>query len=154
MSGPKAFSMRRAISGVSAALPWRRSESVARRTCRISAAFDTVRPRASMTSVLIRSPGWGGFFMGISRLSVIVDQINVAGGVRPFVVPENQPPVSGNSQAPRSFPVALQRMQSPSGKAAKLLQRLGGFEGEQKLAQLIGHRGRHALGASLLVELS
>ena len=38
MSGPNAFSMRRAISGVSAALPCRRSESVARRTCKISAA--------------------------------------------------------------------------------------------------------------------
>src|ERR1700683_140379 len=44
------------ISGVSAALPFSRSESVARRTWKISAAFDTVRPRASMTSVLIRSP--------------------------------------------------------------------------------------------------
>src|SRR5882762_5115854 len=62
--------MRRAISGVSAALPCKRSESVARRTCKISAAFDTVRPRASMTSVRISSPGWGGFFMGISVFSV------------------------------------------------------------------------------------
>jgi hypothetical protein len=48
-----------------AALPCRRSESVAWRTFKIS-AFDTVRPRASMTSVLIRSPGWGGLFMGIA----------------------------------------------------------------------------------------
>lgn len=41
MSGPKAFSMRKAMSGVSAALPWSRSDSVARRTLRISAAFFT-----------------------------------------------------------------------------------------------------------------
>src|ERR1700719_2668819 len=100
MSGPKAFSMRRAISGVSAALPLRRSDNVARRTFRISAAFDTLRPRASTISVLIRSPGWGGFFMGIPDLLMVVDQVNIAGGVRLFVVAENQPPVSCDSQAP------------------------------------------------------
>jgi hypothetical protein len=45
-------------------------------------------------------------------------------------------------------------MQLPAGKPAELLQHLGGFEGEQKLAQLVGHRGRHPLGVSVLVELS
>src|ERR1022692_3071505 len=98
MSGPNAISMRRAISGVSAAFACRRSESVARRTFRISAAFDTLRPRASMISVLIRSPGWGGFFVGIAGLLMVVDQVNIAGGVRLFVVAEKQPPVSGDSQ--------------------------------------------------------
>src|SRR5258708_8511101 len=77
MSEPNAFSMRRAISGVSAALPCSRSESVARRTFKISAAFDTLSPRASMTSVLIRSPGCGGFFIGISFSLVVIDQVNV-----------------------------------------------------------------------------
>src|SRR5258708_10837997 len=43
-----------------------RSESVARLTFKISAAFDTLRPRASMTSVLIRPPGCGGGLLGIS----------------------------------------------------------------------------------------
>src|SRR5271155_2588182 len=95
MSGPNAFSMRRAISGVKAALPRRRSESVARRTFRISAAFDTLSPRAAMISVFIRSPGWGGFFMGIASLLMVVDQVNIASGVGLFVVAENQPPVSG-----------------------------------------------------------
>src|SRR5208282_1066826 len=131
MSGPNAFSMRSAISGVSAALPCRRSESVARRTFKISAAFDTLRPRASMTSVLIRPPGWGGFFMGISASLVVVDQVDIADGVRLFVVAEYQPPVSGNGQAPYSFQVAFERMQLPAGKPAELLQRFGGFEGEQ-----------------------
>src|SRR2546430_2214753 len=97
MSGPNAFSMRRAISGVRAALPRRRSESVARRTFKISAAFDTLRPRASMTSVLIRAPGWGGFFIGIAGLLMVVDQINIAGGVHLFLVAENH----------RQFPVTL-----------------------------------------------
>src|SRR2546427_13006795 len=103
MSGPNAFSMRRAISGVSAAFAWRRSESVARRTFRISAAFDTLRPRASMISVLIRSPGWGGFFMGIASLLMVVDQVNVAGGVGLFAVAENQTPVFGNGPHPESL---------------------------------------------------
>src|SRR5664279_2438815 len=116
ISGPNAFSMRRAISGVSAALPCRRSESVARRTFKISAAFDTVRPRASTISVLIRSPGWGGFFMGIASLLMVVDQVNIAGDVRPFVAAENQPPVSGDGQAPEPSQVAFQRMQLPARK--------------------------------------
>src|SRR5271154_7200647 len=122
MSGPNAFSMRRAISGVSAALPCRRSESVARRTFKISAAFDTLRPRASMTSVLIRSPGWGGFFMGIAGLLMVIDQINIAGRVRLFFIPENQPPVSGHGQAPEPFQVAFERMQLPAWKPPELLQ--------------------------------
>jgi hypothetical protein len=44
-------------------------------------------------------------------------------------------------------------MQLPAGKAIELLQRLGGFEGEQKLAQLVGHRERHRLGVSVFIEL-
>jgi hypothetical protein len=35
---------------------------VARRTFKISGAFDTLRPRAATTPVPIRSPGWGGFY--------------------------------------------------------------------------------------------
>src|ERR1022692_2874118 len=121
MSGPNAFSMRRAISGVSAALPWRRSESVARRTFKISAAFDTLRSRASMISVLIRSPGWGGFFMGIAGLLMVVDQVDIAGCASLFVVSENQPPVSRDGEAPESFPVAFERMQFPSRKPSELV---------------------------------
>jgi hypothetical protein len=34
---------------------------------------------------------------------MVVDQIDPAGGVRLFVVPENQPPVSGDSQALEPF---------------------------------------------------
>src|ERR1035437_3907870 len=153
MSGPNAFSMRRAISGVSAAFACRRSESVARRTFRISAAFDTLRPRASMISVLIRSPGWGGFFMGMQGLLVIIDQVNVAGHVRLFAVSENQAPVTGDGQAPESLHVAFERVQLPSRKPADLFEGLGGFEGEQKLLQLVGHRGWQSLGAASFMKL-
>src|SRR6266853_2931893 len=147
MSGPNAFSMRKAISGVSVALPWRRSESVARRTLRISAAFDTLSPRASMISVLISSPGWGGFFIGITGLLMVVDQVDVAGRIRLFVVAENQTPVSGYSQAPASLHVALERVQLPSRKPVELFEILGGLQGERKFPQLVGHHGRNSLGA-------
>src|ERR1035437_586519 len=148
MSGPNAFSMRRAISGVSADLAWRRSESVARRTFRISAAFETERPRASMISVRIRSPGWGGFFMGMAVLLVVVDRVNVAGSVRLFAVAENQTPVSGDGQAPESFQTALERVQLPSRKPAELVEGLGGFDGERKFPRLVGHRGWQSFGGS------
>jgi hypothetical protein len=38
--------------------------------------------------------------MGIASLLMVIDQVNIAGGVRLFVVTENQAPVSGNTQAP------------------------------------------------------
>src|SRR5271157_6123612 len=153
MSGPNAFSMRRAISGVNAALPCNKSESVARRTFKSSAAFDTLRPRASTISVLIRSPGWGGFFMGIAGLLMVVDQVNIAGSVRLFVVAEDQPPVSSNSQAPEASPVAFQGMQLPARKPVELLHLLRGLQGEQQLAQLVGHRRGHPFGVPFFVEL-
>jgi hypothetical protein len=92
--------------------------------------------------------------MGISASLVVVDQIDVAGGIRLFVVSENQPPVSGDSQAPESFPVALERMQLPAGKSAELLQRFGVFKGEQKLAQLVDLRRRNPSDVSVLVKLA
>jgi hypothetical protein len=39
---------------------------VARGAFKISAALEMLRPRASIISVLIRSPGWVGLLMGIS----------------------------------------------------------------------------------------
>jgi hypothetical protein len=44
-------------------------------------------------------------------------------------------------------------MQLPAWKPAELLQCLGGFEGEEKLAPLDGPRGRHTLGVTVFVEL-
>ena len=46
MLTPKAFSMRRAISGESEALPFSSAESVALRTPRMSAALVTLRPNS------------------------------------------------------------------------------------------------------------
>jgi len=72
----------------------------------------------------------GRFFMGITGLLVVVDQVNIAGSLRLFVVTKDQPPVSSNGQAPESSSVAFQRMQLPARKAAELLQLLSGLQGE------------------------
>jgi hypothetical protein len=61
MSTPNAFSMRSAISGDRAAWPFTRSDRVARRTPRISAARATVRPSFSRISSRMSSPGGDGF---------------------------------------------------------------------------------------------
>ena len=84
---------------------------------------------------------------------MVVDQIDIAGRIRPFVITENQPPVAGDGQAPKAFQIAFQRMQLPAWEAAELFQRRRGFEGEQQLAQLICHRGRHSFGIAFFVEL-
>jgi hypothetical protein len=73
--------MRNAISGLSAALPWSRSERVARHTLRTSGAFGTLRPRASMTSVLITSPGYGGFLIGIVNLAAVIISLHLIRGL-------------------------------------------------------------------------
>ena len=62
---PKAFSMRRAISPERLALPFSRLERVGRDTRSATAAAVTLRPAGSMISVRMKSPGWGGFFMGM-----------------------------------------------------------------------------------------
>ena len=67
---------------------------MARRTFKMSAAFVTLRASASMISVLIKSPGWGGFFMGIKGLLMVVEQVDVFEGVCGFVEVENQAPES------------------------------------------------------------
>ena len=49
-----------AISGDSEALPFTRSDSVARRTPRIRAAADTLKPSSSRASIRMKVPGCGG----------------------------------------------------------------------------------------------
>ena len=60
MLTPNAFSTRSAISGDNALRQFRRSETVARRTPKISAAFVTVSPNSSTISVRMKSPGCEG----------------------------------------------------------------------------------------------
>ncbi len=50
-----------------------------------------------------KSPGWGGFFMGIKGLLKVVEQVDVFESVCGFVEVENEAHVSGDGQAPESF---------------------------------------------------
>jgi hypothetical protein len=91
--------------------------------------------------------------MGISASSVVVDQVNIAGFMGIFVIAEDQSPVSGYGQAPESLEVTLERVQLPAGEFAELLQCLGGFDGEEQLAQLFSHCRRQGTGVSVFIEL-
>src|SRR6266851_5570464 len=92
-------------------------------------------------------------FHGHCALLMVVDQVDVAGGVRLFVVAKNQAPVSGDGQTPESFEAALERVQLPSWKPPDLVEAVSGFEGEQKLAKLVGHRWRHPFGVAVFMKL-
>src|SRR5271156_2777835 len=72
MFTPKAFSIRRAISGYTAALPLTTSDSVARRTPRASAAPLTERPSSPRTSSRMKTPGWACLI----RIAVITSVIS------------------------------------------------------------------------------
>jgi len=67
---------------------------------------------------------------------MVVDQVNLAGGIRFFVVAENQSPVSGYGQTPESLQIAFERMKPPSRKQAELVEILGRLNSKQKLAEL------------------
>src|ERR1700691_1554228 len=70
---PKAFSMRSAMSPERDALPFSRLDSAGRETFSAAAAAVTDSPAGWMISVRMKSPGWGGFFMGMmGALSSIV----------------------------------------------------------------------------------
>jgi hypothetical protein len=63
---PNAFSMRSAMSPERSALPFSRLDKAGRDTFSAAAAAVTDNPAGRIISVRMKSPGWGGFFMGIS----------------------------------------------------------------------------------------
>src|SRR6202011_3752746 len=78
---PKAFSMRSAMSPERSALPLSRLDRAGRETCSAAAAAVTERRAGTIISVRIKSPGWGGFFIGIVLtpfILVVIFQIHVA----------------------------------------------------------------------------
>src|SRR5579862_3611207 len=97
--GPKAFSMRKAMSPDRLALPFNRLESAGRETRRTFAAAVTVRPSGAMISVRMKSPGCGGFMIDTgslsfdARRSVIVFKIQIADFAFGLVDPESHPPI-------------------------------------------------------------
>jgi hypothetical protein len=79
---PNAFSMRSAISPERSALPFSRLDRAGRETFRAAAAAVTDKPAGWIISVRMKSPGWGGFFMGIvfaPSVLVVVFQIIASG---------------------------------------------------------------------------
>jgi hypothetical protein len=58
--------MRSAISPERMALPFSKLDNAGRETPSAAAAAVTDNPAAATISVRIKSPGWGGFFMGMA----------------------------------------------------------------------------------------
>src|ERR1019366_6393318 len=80
---PNAFSMRSAMFPDRLALPFSKLDSVGRETRSAAAAAVTERPAGAIISVRMKSPGWGGFFMGMaiaSSVLVIIFQVHVVDG--------------------------------------------------------------------------
>jgi hypothetical protein len=118
MSGPNAFSMRRAISGVSLALPCEEKiregrspniQDLGRLRDVQAEGFDDFR--SDQVARMGRASSWASWSPNGSR--------------------------SGRQRWPYSSPrFAPERMQLPSRKSADLLDIVGGFQGQQKLARL------------------
>jgi hypothetical protein len=77
---------------------------------------------------------------------MVIDQINIAGSIRLFVIAEDQAPVAGDSKTPESLQVASERVKLPTRKPTDLLKVVSIFEGEQKLAQLVAMLGGTPFG--------
>src|SRR5437899_3725016 len=115
---PKAFSMRSAMSPDRSALPLRRLDSAGRETRSAAAAAVTDKPAGWMISVRMKSPGWGGFFMGMvlaPSVLVVIFQIDVADLTLCGVDAERQTAVARDAQAPCALAVADQGMRLPRG---------------------------------------
>jgi hypothetical protein len=70
-----------------------------------------------MISVRTKSPGWGGFFIGMFSFSlfalVIVFQIYVANLIFNGINPEGKSPIACHAETPGSLSPAAERMDLP-----------------------------------------
>src|SRR5229473_1193748 len=108
ISGPKAFSMRNAISPESAARAFSRLDRVTRETWSARAASVTDIPSGSMTSVRMKSPGWTGFFI---RFSVVIFIVHLDDLFQLHT--KCQTPVACDVKAPGIFAAPGQPMRLP-----------------------------------------
>jgi hypothetical protein len=79
-------------------LPFNKLDSVGRLTPSAAAAAVTVNPAGSTISVRIKSPGWGGLFMGIACFSfvlVVIFQIHFADFALGSIDAKGQPQIAG-----------------------------------------------------------
>src|SRR5208337_247490 len=152
---PNAFSMRSAMSPERSALPFSRLDSAGRETLSAAAAAVTDRPAGWIISVRIKSPGWGGFFMGMAftpSLLVIILQIDVADFTLCNVDAERQTAVASDPQAPCALAVTGQGVRLPRGKRTQFLRVLHVVEKGQHLAELVRRIRRDALYAVFRVK--
>src|SRR5215467_9248930 len=149
---PKAFSMRSAMSPERSELPFSKLDNAGRETRSAAAAAVTERPAGWIISVRIKSPGCGGFFMGMAlapSVLVVVFQIHVANLVLRRVDTEGQPPVAGDAKAPSALPVTGKSVDLPDRQRLQFLRILHVVEVRQHLPELVYGIGRHALGLVL-----
>src|ERR1700691_2812777 len=152
---PKAFSMRSAISPERSALPLSRLDNAGRETRSAAAAAVTVRPAGSIISVRMKSPGWGGFFIGMffaPTSLVIVFQIHITDLVLYSIDTKCQTPVASHAQTPSSLAVACQRMHFPHRKRAQFFRILHSLQIRQHLSKLACRIGRYGLRNIFLVK--
>src|ERR1700693_2903970 len=142
MRGPKAFSIRSAMSGEGADRALSRAERAGRVTPRILAAWVTDRPRGSITSILMNWPGWAGRAIRIRvPLSVIGLIIQVDDFSFARIDSKHGSPVAGDGQAPGSLAVAGKLMRFPTRDVAELLGVFHVLEQDQNIPNLLEYRG-------------
>src|SRR5713226_10474036 len=106
------------------ALPLSKLDSAGRETRSAAAAAVTVRPAGLIISVRTKSPGWGGFFIGMAftpSLLVVVFQVHVVNFSLCNVDTERQTAVAGDAEAPCTLAVASQRVHLPRRECAQFL---------------------------------
>ncbi len=118
---PKAFSMRSAMSPDRLAFRLSKLDSVGRETRSAAAAAVTERPAGAMISVRIKSPGCGGFFMGIKCSFCVSDNLPSLGPIPRFRLNrfenvKRRLPVTLRLQVPLRSPVSRCAFQLANGR--------------------------------------
>jgi hypothetical protein len=52
---------------------------------------------------------------------MVINQVNVAGGICSFIISEDQSPISSHGHAPKTLKFSFERMKLPTGKSANLI---------------------------------
>jgi hypothetical protein len=52
---------------------------------------------------------------------MVINQVNVAGGICSFIIPEDQPPISSHGHAPKILKISFERMKLPTRESANLI---------------------------------
>src|ERR1700687_3623539 len=152
---PNAFSMRSAMSPERSALPLSRLDRAGRETLSAAAAAVTDRPAGWIISVRMKSPGWGGFFIGMAfapSVSVVVLKIDVVDFALHGVDAECQTAIAGNAQAPSAHAVAGQDVSLPHWERTQFIRVLHVVKKGQHFTEFVRRLRRDAFHAVFRVE--